>query len=204
MVDIHGDSQADAEAIAERYVDDGWTCQSSGPTDVTCTSPTNSASASSRRRDAGLGERPGCCQGDRLGAAVQLRRGRPARRPLSEYRRTPPASCSWIACAHVEQPRGRGWRGRTSSHCRVCRKETRPFGPGTSLRDRLRHGPATARRRPRHSRPGSAASPPHVKHVVFASCLTWSTRSAKRSMLVLRSCGRLREKRATFRELWTR
>ena len=39
VVDIHGDSQADAEAIAERYVDDGWTCQSSGPTDVTCTSP---------------------------------------------------------------------------------------------------------------------------------------------------------------------
>jgi hypothetical protein len=38
-VDIHGDSQADAEKIAERYEDDGWTCQSTGPTDVRCESP---------------------------------------------------------------------------------------------------------------------------------------------------------------------
>ena len=37
-----------------------------------------------------------------------------------------------------------------------------------------------------------------VGGLMFASCLTWSTRSAKRSMLVLRSCGRSREKRATY------
>jgi hypothetical protein len=39
VVDIHGDTQEDAEDIAERYEDEGWTCQSSGPTDVRCTSP---------------------------------------------------------------------------------------------------------------------------------------------------------------------
>jgi hypothetical protein len=39
VVDIHGDSQADAEHIASRFEDDGWTCQSSGERDVRCTSP---------------------------------------------------------------------------------------------------------------------------------------------------------------------
>ena len=38
-VQIHGDTQEDAEHIATRFENDGWTCQSSGPTDVTCTSP---------------------------------------------------------------------------------------------------------------------------------------------------------------------
>jgi hypothetical protein len=39
VVDIHGDTQADAEQIAAQFEDDGWTCQSSGPTDVRCESP---------------------------------------------------------------------------------------------------------------------------------------------------------------------
>jgi hypothetical protein len=37
-----------------------------------------------------------------------------------------------------------------------------------------------------------------VGGLVFASCLTWSTRSAKKSIFVLRSCGLSREKRATY------
>ena len=39
VVDIHGDTQENAETIAEHYVNQGWSCQSSGPTDVRCTSP---------------------------------------------------------------------------------------------------------------------------------------------------------------------
>jgi hypothetical protein len=39
VVEIHGDSKEDAENLAQRYVDDGWSCQSSGAKDVTCTSP---------------------------------------------------------------------------------------------------------------------------------------------------------------------
>jgi len=36
---ITGDTQEDAELLAEAYVDKGWICQSSGQTEVTCKSP---------------------------------------------------------------------------------------------------------------------------------------------------------------------
>lgn len=38
-VDIHGDTKENAEDLAKPYEEKGWTCQSSGETDVRCTSP---------------------------------------------------------------------------------------------------------------------------------------------------------------------